>query len=143
MLFSPTTLPSFLLPTPPVYLFPVFLPYYIFLSKDKKPQPLRPLEASQSDRKERSSKMKMMLLLPPQLVVAIFLVLLRSGKTNGHMELLLPCLVNTRFHSSEKRGLRSTKCSSETLQNLLYFMYKKTHVVFFVFHFVQLYIFTL
>ena len=33
--------------------------------------------------------MKMMLLLPPQLVVAIFLVLLRSGKTNGHIELLL------------------------------------------------------
>ena len=30
-----------------------------------------------------------------------------------------------------------------TLQNLLYFMYKKTHVVFFVFHFVPLYIFTL
>ena len=47
------------------------------------------------------------------------------------------------IHSSEIRGLRSTKCSSETLQNLLYFMYKKTHVVFFVFHFVQLYIFTL
>ena len=33
-------------------------------------------------------------------------------------------------HSSELRGLRSTKCSSETLQNLLYFMYQKTHVVF-------------
>ena len=32
------------------------------------------------------------------------------------------------------------KCSSEMLQNLLYFMYKKTHVVFFVFHFMQLYI---
>ena len=46
-------------------------------------------------------------------------------------------------HSSEIRGLCSTKCSSETLQKLLYFMYKKTHVVFFVFHFVQLYIFTL
>ena len=45
-------------------------------------------------------------------------------------------------HSSEIRGLRSTKCSSEILQNLLYFMYKKIHVVFFVFHFVQLYIFT-
>ena len=28
-------------------------------------------------------------------------------------------------------------------QNLLYFMYMKTHVVFFVFHFVKLYIFTL
>ena len=47
------------------------------------------------------------------------------------------------YNSSEIRGLRSTKCSSETLQNLLYFMYKKTHVVFFVFHFVQFYIFTL
>ena len=46
------------------------------------------------------------------------------------------------FHSSEIRGLCLTKCSSETLQNLLYFMYKKTHVVFFVFHFVRLYIFT-
>ena len=46
-------------------------------------------------------------------------------------------------HSSEIRGLRSTKCSSETLQNLLYFMYKKTHAVFLVFHFVQLYLFTL
>ena len=33
-------------------------------------------------------------------------------------------------HSSQIRGLRSTKCSSETLQNLLYFMYEKTHVVF-------------
>ena len=34
------------------------------------------------------------------------------------------------------------KCSREMLQNLPYFMHKKTHVVFFVFHFVQLYIFT-
>ena len=41
------------------------------------------------------------------------------------------------IHSSEIRGLHSTKCSSETLQNLLYFMYKKTHVVFSIFHFVQ------
>ena len=46
-------------------------------------------------------------------------------------------------HSSEIRGLRSTKCFSETLQNLLFYMYKKIHLVFFVFHFVQLYIFTL
>ena len=36
-------------------------------------------------------------------------------------------------HSSEIRCLRSTKCSSETLQNLLCFMYKKTHVFFFHF----------
>ena len=39
----------------------------------------------------------------------------------------------------------SQKCrkeaESEMLENLLYFMYKKTHVVFFVFHFVQLYFF--
>ena len=47
------------------------------------------------------------------------------------------------IHSSEIRSLRSTKCSSEMLQKLLYFMCKKTYVVFFVFHFVQLYIFTL
>ena len=33
-------------------------------------------------------------------------------------------------HSSEINGLRSTKCCSETLQNLLYFMHKKTKVVF-------------
>ena len=30
------------------------------------------------------------------------------------------------IHSSEITGLRSTKCSSRTLQNLLFFMYKKT-----------------
>ena len=47
------------------------------------------------------------------------------------------------IQSSEIRGLRSTKCSSETLQNLLYFMYKKTSVVFSIFHFVQLYFLTL
>ena len=54
-----------------------------------------------------------------------------------------PSIFKHSVHSSEIRGLRSTKCSSEMHQNLLYFMYKKTHVVFFVFHFVQLYIFTL
>ena len=43
------------------------------------------------------------------------------------------------FHSSEIRGLCSTKCSSEMLQNLLYFMYTKTYLVFFIFHFMQLY----
>ena len=36
-------------------------------------------------------------------------------------------------HSSEIRGLQSTKSSRETLRNLSYFMYKKTHVVFFFF----------
>ena len=35
------------------------------------------------------------------------------------------------INSSEIRGLDSMKCSSEMLQNQLYFMYKKTHVVFF------------
>ena len=39
------------------------------------------------------------------------------------------------LHSSEIRGLRSTKCYSEMLQNLLYFMHKKTHVVLFRFSF--------
>ena len=38
-------------------------------------------------------------------------------------------------HSSEIRGLSSTKCCSETLQNLLYFM------CIFIFHFMQLYFF--
>ena len=31
------------------------------------------------------------------------------------------------IHSLQIRGLCSTKCSSEKLQNLLYFMYKKPH----------------
>ena len=53
------------------------------------------------------------------------------------------CMCVYVCHSSKISGLCSTKCSSEMLQNLLYFMYKKTHVVFFVFHFMQLYIFTL
>ena len=66
----------------------------------------------------------------------------KEGKSKGNYE-ALDIEEDVSSHSSEIRGLRSTKCSSETLQNLLYFMYKKTHVVFFVFHFVQLYIFTL
>ena len=41
-----------------------------------------------------------------------------------------------KCHSSEIRGLRFTKSSSETLQNMLYFMYKKIP-----FHFLQLYSF--
>ena len=41
-----------------------------------------------------------------------------------------------KCHSSEIRGLRLTKSSSEMLQNLLYFMYKKIP-----FHFLQLYSF--
>ena len=45
------------------------------------------------------------------------------------------------FHSSEIRGLCLMKCSSETLQNLPYFWNTKTHVVFFLFHFVLLYFF--
>ena len=39
-------------------------------------------------------------------------------------------LLKSNVHSSEIRGLQSTKCSSETLQKLLYFMYEKTLVVF-------------
>ena len=37
------------------------------------------------------------------------------------------------IYSSEIRDLSSTKCSSKTLQNLLYFLYKKTHIIFFIF----------
>ena len=36
-------------------------------------------------------------------------------------------------HSSEIRGLHSTQCSSETIQNLLFFMYRKTCIVFLFF----------
>ena len=40
-------------------------------------------------------------------------------------------------HSLEMRGLYSMKCSSKTLQNLLYFIYykKRTSVIFFFFSF--------
>ena len=44
------------------------------------------------------------------------------------------------IHSSEIRGWCLMKWPSKTLQNLPYFMYKKIHVVFFVFHFVQLWV---
>ena len=37
------------------------------------------------------------------------------------------------IHTSEKRGLHSTFCSGETLQNLPYLWKKKTHIVFFSF----------
>ena len=39
------------------------------------------------------------------------------------------------LHTSEKRGLCLTKCSSETLQNLPYFRNTKIHIVFFRFSF--------
>ena len=44
---------------------------------------------------------------------------------------------------SGMRGFCSMKCSRQMLQNLLYNIYKKTQVFFFVFHFMPLYIFTL
>ena len=45
-------------------------------------------------------------------------------------------------HYSEIRSWCSTKCSRKMLQNFLYFMCKNTHVIFFLFDLVQLYIFT-
>ena len=42
---------------------------------------------------------------------------------------------NYNNHSSEKRDLRSTKCSSKMLHNLLYFLHKKTHNFFPPLHF--------
>ena len=81
----------------------------------------------------------------PQFIFS-FPLLSIIGKKITTMSLIffMYSLVVLLWHSSEIRGLRSTKCSSETFQNLLYFMYKKTHVVcsFFGFHFVQLYFFT-
>ena len=46
-----------------------------------------------------------------------------------------PSFINSMAHSSEIRSLSSTKCWSEKLQNLLYFM------CIFIFHFMQLYVF--
>ena len=43
-------------------------------------------------------------------------------------------ILYVNVQSSEIRGLGSKKYSSKILQHLLYFMYKKTQVVFF-FHF--------
>ena len=37
------------------------------------------------------------------------------------------------LHSPEIWGFRSIKCFDESLQNLIYFVYKKTHIVFFSF----------
>ena len=48
-----------------------------------------------------------------------------------------------KYHSSEIRGLCFMKCSSQMLQNLPYFWSMKTHIVFFVFHFMLLYFFPL
>ena len=47
-------------------------------------------------------------------------------------------IIDASFHSSEKTGLRSTFWPRETLQNLLCLCKKKTPVVFFIFHFEQL-----
>ena len=44
-------------------------------------------------------------------------------------------LFSIAYHSSEIRGLSTRKCSSETLQKLLYFMYKKSRIVFVCFSF--------
>ena len=79
----------------------------------------------------RSSSSKCILKLFYCLLIFDRWYLVRRGNDQP-VALLAPLLP---VHSSEMRGLRSTKCSSETLQNLLYFMYKKTHVVFFRFSF--------
>ena len=54
---------------------------------------------------------------------------------------LLGIFGDVSVHSSKIRGLCLMKCSSEMLQNLPYFWNTKTHVVFFIFHFVLLYFF--
>ena len=51
---------------------------------------------------------------------------------------------DSSYHYSQIRGLQSMKCSSAMLQNLRYFMYTKTNIVYlpfclFIFHCVQLY----
>ena len=54
----------------------------------------------------------------------------RTGRVSERSSSRRSAGITVLLHSSEIGCLRSTKCSSETLQNLLYFMYKKTHVVF-------------
>ena len=49
---------------------------------------------------------------------------------NGNFDMSLDLIV----HSSEIRGLRSTKCSSETLQNLLYFFRFLFRATFYFYH---------
>ena len=72
-------------------------------------------------------------------------ILCKLSKCNVHSSLHLhhQNLITNKIgvHSSEIRGLCSTKCSRETLQNLPYFWNTKTHIVFFVFHFVLFYFF--
>ena len=46
-------------------------------------------------------------------------------------------------HSSEIRGLFLMKCPSEMLQNLSYFWNMKTQIIFFIFHFILYFIFSL
>ena len=60
------------------------------------------------------------------------------GLLKSDFDIIIEKKLHILGHSSEIRGLCSTKCSSETIKNLLHFMYKKIHVVFFVFHFMQL-----
>ena len=52
--------------------------------------------------------------------------------------MVMLCWVRVTFHSSEKRGLYSTFCPLEMLQNLPCLCKKKIHVASFVFHFEQL-----
>ena len=58
-------------------------------------------------------------------------------------KILLSSAYYTLYHSSEIRGLCLMKCSSQMLPNLPYFWNTKTHVVFFVFHFVLCTLFSL
>jgi len=66
-----------------------------------------------------------------------------SGIFFDDMELIIIIIFYaSMYHSSERRGLLSLKCSTETIQNfMLDLMYKKTHINLFVFHFMQLYFF--
>ena len=41
-----------------------------------------------------------------------------------YVPMMVAAAADVASHSSEIRDLSSTKCSSETLQNLLYFMYR-------------------
>ena len=85
-------------------------------------------------------KLKPHLLINPQWIKKWKNSAINNVYSRNFLKMLILAFEENTAYSSEIRGLRSTKYSREMLQNLLYFMYNKTHVVFFVFHFVLFYI---
>ena len=71
-----------------------------------------------------------------QPIVVYYISTLVSTKFTNGWKKFMTTNKNFNIHSSKIRGLSSMKCSSKMLWNLSYSMYKKTHIVFVVFHFI-------